>query len=125
MQFEVTIRFDSKEELMEYLTGQSATESAEPIVEQTASEPKRRGRKTNAEKAAEPQKAAEPEATPEPAKTYALSDLHKAGTAYLNKNGMEAMMKLMGKYGALRTGEIKEEDRGKFIADCDNNVVVP
>jgi hypothetical protein len=46
------------------------------------------------------------------------SDVHDAAAALMKKKGTPALMKVLGTYGAVRTGQIQVRDWERFIADC-------
>ena len=46
------------------------------------------------------------------------SDVYDAATTLMRYKGTPVLMKLLGTYGAVRTGQIQARDWDRFIADC-------
>jgi len=49
---------------------------------------------------------------------HTLSEVHDAAAMLVKAKGTPALMKLLGTYGVVRTGQIQVHDRAQFISDC-------
>ena len=47
-----------------------------------------------------------------------LNDVHEAAAILIKGKGTPALMKVLGAYGAVRTGQIQVRDWSRFITDC-------
>jgi hypothetical protein len=46
------------------------------------------------------------------------NDVHAAAAILIKRRGTPALMKVLGTYGSVRTGQIQVRDWSRFITDC-------
>jgi hypothetical protein len=46
------------------------------------------------------------------------NDVHAAAAVLIKAKGIPTLMKVLGTYGSVRTGQIQVRDWSQFIADC-------
>lgn len=69
-------------------------------------------------KTKEPAKTKEPEPEPEVPDLPSLDDVIKVLSAFMKKEGRDAALALLKKYGGTRASDIAEEDRAAFMKEA-------
>ena len=49
---------------------------------------------------------------------HTRGEVHEAAAMLINAKGTPSLMKVLGTYGSVRTGQIQVRDWSRFIADC-------
>ena len=49
---------------------------------------------------------------------HTRGEVHEAAAMLINAKGTPALMKVLGTYGVVRTGQIQVRDWDRFVSDC-------